>query len=61
MTYTHSTPSSFINNLKELSKKHNFSTNLTIALSQNKILLNLSSIHIELNDIDDYKNVQYLI
>ena len=59
MTYTHSTPSSFINNLKELSKKHNFSTNLTIALSQNKILLNLSSIHIELNDIDDYNNVQF--
>ena len=59
MTYTHLTPSSFINDLKELSKKHNFSTNLTIALSQNKILLNLSSINIELNDINDYRSVQF--
>ena len=59
MTYTHLTPSSFINDLKELSKKHNFSTNLTIALSQNKILLHLSSIYIELNDIDDYRTVQF--
>lgn len=59
MTYPQLTPSSFINDLKELSKKHNFSTNLTIALSQNKILLNLSSIYIELNDIDDYRTVQF--
>lgn len=59
MTYTHLTPSSFINDLKELSKKHNFSTNLTIALSQNKIILNLNTIHIELNDIDDYRTVQF--
>lgn len=59
MAYTHLTPSSFINDLKELSKKHNFSTNLTIALSQNKILLNLSSIDIELNNIDDYRTVQF--
>lgn len=59
MTYTHLTPSSFINDLKELSKKHNFSTNLTIALSQNKILLNISTILIELNDIDDYRTVQF--
>lgn len=59
MTYFQLTPSSFINDLKELSKKHNFSTNLTIALSQNKILLHLSSIYIELNDIDDYRTVQF--
>lgn len=59
MAYTLLTPSSFINDLKELSKKHNFSTNLTIALSQNKILLNLSSIDIELNDINDYRSVQF--
>ena len=59
MTYPQLTPSKFINELKDLSKKHNFSTNLTIALSQNKILLNLSSIYIELNDIDDYQTVQF--
>lgn len=59
MSYFQLTPSNFINQLKELSKKHNFSTNLTIALSQNKILLNLSTIHIELNDIDDYRTVQF--
>ena len=59
MNYSQVTTSEFINEMKELSKKHNFSTNLTIALSQNKILLNLSTIYIELNDIDDYRNVHF--
>lgn len=51
--------SEFIEKLKDLSKKHNFETNLNIALSQNKILLNLSHLHIELNDIDDYKEIHF--
>ena len=59
MNYSQVTLSQFINELKDLSKKHNFLTNLTIALSQNKILLNLSTIHIELNNVDDYRNVHF--
>ena len=53
------TISEFIEKLKELSKKHNFETNLTIALSQNKILLQLQHIHLKINNIDNYKDLKF--
>ena len=59
MRFTTLTPSEFIDKLKELSKKHNFETNLTIALSQNKILLQPNYINIKMNDIDNYKDIKF--
>ena len=53
------TISEFIEKLKELSKKHNFETNLTIALSQNKILLKPDYIQLNMKGIDDYKELKF--
>ena len=59
MRFTQMTISEFIEKLKELSKKHNFETNLTIALSQNKILLKPDYIQLNIKGIDDYKEVKF--
>ena len=59
MRFTEMSISEFIENLKELSKKHNFETNLSIALSQNRIILKLDYVHIKINDIDDYKDLKF--
>lgn len=59
MRFTEMSISEFIENLKELSKKHNFETNLSIALTQNKIILKLDYVHIKMNDIDDYKDLKF--
>ena len=44
--------------LKELSKTQ-FETNLTIALSQNKIILHLEHVHLKLQNIYDYKDLKF--
>jgi hypothetical protein len=59
MRFTKMTPSEFIDKLKDLSEKHNFETNISIALSQNKILLKPDHVHIKMNDIDDYKDIKF--
>lgn len=59
MRFTEITISEFIEKLKELSKKHNFETNLTIALSQNKIILHLEHVHLKLQNIYDYKDLKF--
>ncbi len=59
MRFTEMSISEFIENLKKLSKKHNFETNLSIALTQNRIILKLDYVHIKMNDIDDYKDLKF--
>ena len=53
------TISEFIEKLKELSKKHKFSTTLSLALTQNKILLHLSILELRMTDIDDHKDLKF--
>lgn len=53
------TISEFIEKLKELSKKHKFSTTLSLALTQNKILLHLSTLELRMTDIDDHRDLKF--
>ena len=59
MRFEQMTISEFIEKLKELSQKHKFSTNLSLALTQNKILLHLSTLELRMTDIDDHKNLKF--
>jgi len=59
MRFEQMTISEFIEKLKELSKKHKFSTTLSLALTQNKILLHLSTLELKMTDIDDYKDLKF--
>lgn len=59
MRFEKITISEFIEKLKELSQKHKFSTSLSLALSQNKILLHLSTLELRMTDIDDHKDLKF--
>lgn len=59
MQFEQMTISEFIEKLKELSQKHKFSTSLSLALTQNKILLHLSTLELRMTDIDDHRDLKF--